>query len=314
MLRVVVAGGSGFLGRRLVRRLEGAGHAVTVLTRDASAADGRASGNARRLAWTLTPGESRDAWEREVSLATAVVNLAGAGVMDRAWSDARKQELVASRVDVTRALATAMARPTPGDRPHARVFVSASAIGYYGMRRDDAVMTEDSPPGADFLAGLCVAWEAAAAPLADAGIRVVHPRLGIVLGRDGGALATLARPFKLHVGGPIGSGDQWVSWIHEEDAAGALELALTSGLMHGAYNVVAPQPVTMAEEASTLASVLGTHARARVPAFALKTLLGSGRAEAILTGQRVSSARLARAGYAFAYETLRPALVNLLGP
>jgi hypothetical protein len=316
MLKVVVAGGSGFLGRQLVTSLVAKGHAVTVLARDPGAARSRLGGQAQFLGWSLAPGAVREAWEQAVRDATGVVNLAGAGVMDRAWTEARMRELVASRVDVTRALALAMAgsRATsrsPTDPP--RVLVSGSAIGIYGMRMDDAVMTEDSPPGADFLAELCVAWEAAATPARDADIRVVHPRMGIVLGKDGGALTKLASPFKLGVGGPVGSGEQWVSWIHERDAVHALELALTSGRMHGAYNVVAPRPVRMAEEAETLAKVLRTHARARVPAFALKALLGRGRADAILTGQRVSSDRLRQAGYSFAFEELLPALQELVG-
>jgi uncharacterized protein (TIGR01777 family) len=315
MLKVVVAGGSGFLGQRLVASLVQRGDAVTVLARDPDAARGKLGGRAQCLGWSLEPGAVREAWEREVRDATAVVNLAGAGVMDRRWTEARKRELTASRIDVTLALARTMAASSASQRSPTetpRVFVSASAIGFYGTRAGDAVMTEGSPPGADFLAELCVAWEAAATSARDAGIRVVHPRIGIVLGREGGALPELVRSFRLHAGGPIGSGEQWVSWIHEQDAVGALELALTSGSMHGAFNLVAPRPVTMAEEAETLAKVLHTHARVRVPAFVLTALLGEGRAEAILTGQRASSERLRQAGYVFAFEELLPALQDLL--
>jgi uncharacterized protein (TIGR01777 family) len=312
MSSVVIAGGTGFIGRSLVERLVAADHTVTVLARDAEAARRSFGGRARVLRWSLDPGPLREAWEREVTAATGVVNLAGAGVMDRAWTDARKRELYASRIDVTRALAIAMAKePARTDEP--RVLVSASAVGIYGARTDDVLQTEDSPPGGDFLAALCVAWEAAALPAREAGIRVVHPRLGIVLGRGGGALAAMSRAFKLHAGGPLGSGTQWVSWIHERDVVLALEMALGSELMCGAYNFVAPRPVTMEEEAELLAKALRTHARARVPAFVLRATLGAGRAETVLTGQRVSAARLAKSGHSFQFDELLPALTDLLG-
>jgi uncharacterized protein (TIGR01777 family) len=312
MSSVVVAGGTGFIGRSLVDRLATAGHPVTVLARDTEAARRSLGARARVLAWSLDAGPVRDAWEREVAAATGVVNLAGAGVMDKAWTEARKRELYASRIDVTGALAMAMAKePSRLEAP--RVFVSASAVGIYGPQTDDALQTEDSPPGSDFLAALCVEWEAAAAPAREGGVRVVHPRLGIVLGREGGALAKMSLAFKLHAGGPLGSGAQWVSWIHERDVVLALERALTSGSLNGAYNFVAPRPVTMEEEAELIAKVLNTHARARIPAFVLTATLGAGRAETVLTGQRVSAARLVEAGYPFLYEALLPALTDLLG-
>jgi len=308
MLKVVLAGGSGFVGRRLVRRLVARGDDVAVLAREPRAARATLAPGARVLRWSLDPGPERDAWEREVDAAGAVVNLAGAGIMDRPWTPARKRELVASRVDVTLALAGAMARRAS----EPRVLVSASAVGVYGMRSDDTVLTEDAPPGTDFLADLCVRWEEAADAARDAGIRVVHPRLGIVLGRDGGALAAMVRPFRLHAGGPLGPGNQWVSWVHERDVVGALELALDTVGLSGPCNLVAPRPVTMNEEAQALATALGTHARARVPAFALTALLGAERAAVILSGQRASAGRLLAAGYAFAFPEILPALRDLL--
>jgi len=311
-MKIVIAGGTGFVGKILVAKLADEGSEVTVLARDPAQAEKSFGGRARVVGWSLEPGRVRDAWERELAEATGVVNLAGAGVMDRAWTAERKRELVASRVDVTRALAQTLAR---GARPdEARVFVSASAVGIYGARLDDTVLKEESPAGDDFLAELCVAWEAAAAPAADAGVRVVHPRLGIVLGKDGGALAEMVRPFRFGVGGPIGSGTQWVSWIHERDVVGGLVHALTSFGMRGTYNFAAPRPVRMEEQADAIATVLGTRARARVPAFVLKTILGSERAEVVLRGQRVSSRKLEAAGYDFAFDELLPALEDILGP
>jgi len=306
--KVVIVGGTGFLGRTLVPSLTSRGALVVVLARDLARAEREVGGSARVLPWSLSPGATRRAWEGELGGA-AVVNLAGAGVMDAAWTRSRMDELRSSRIDVTLAIAEAMARTRAPDS----VLVSASAVGIYGMRDDDEIQTEDSPAASGFLARLCVDWEAAAEPARAAGVRVVHPRLGIVLGRNGGGLAEMARPFRLHAGGPIGSGKQWVSWVHERDVVEAIWLAIESRSMVGPYNFVAPSPVTMHEEAAIMAKVLHTHARARVPSFALKLVLGSGRAELVLSGQRASSARLASAGHVFAFPELEAALVDLLG-
>jgi uncharacterized protein (TIGR01777 family) len=192
-------------------------------------------------------------------------------------------------------------------------FVSASAVGYYGMRDDSDLLSEDAAAGDDFLATLCVDWEQAARAATLADVRVAHPRLGIVLGRGGGALAKLVRPFRMHAGGPLGSGKQWVSWIHLADVVRGILFAIDTPGLRGPVNFVAPHPVTMREEADTLAKVLGTHARLSVPAFALAAVLGHDRARAILTGQRASAHRLIAAGYTFAFTHLEPALEDLLG-
>jgi uncharacterized protein (TIGR01777 family) len=310
-MRIAICGATGFVGRSLVARLVARGDEVIVLSRDLGVAQRSFGHEVKALAWSLDRGTVRDAWEQAVREATAVVNLSGAGILDRPWTDARRKELCESRVDVTRALAVAMADGAPGTRASS-VLVSASAVGIYGMREDDATMTESSPPGSDFLADLCVRWEEAAGPARDAGIRVVHPRLGIVLGRGGGALREMVKPFKLHAGGPLGSGKQWISWVHERDVVQALELALTSPVLSGAYNLVAPNPVTMNEEAEAIATVLGTHALVRVPAFALRVILGAARAQVVLTGQRASASRLVAAGYPFAFPNIGLALRDLL--
>ncbi len=310
MQKVVIVGGTGFVGRSLVRALaSNAGYDVSLLTRDAGSALTLFPKGVRAIRWTLDKGEGRTAWEREVKAANVVVNLAGAGVMDEPWTAERKIELRASRVDVTRALAETLAKREPGAPP---TFVSASAIGIYGAGTDDAVVAEDSPAGSDFLAELCVAWEAAADPARNSGVRVVHPRLGIVLGQEGGALPLMARPFKLHLGGPVGDGRQWVSWVHETDVTRALEHAVSNAAMEGAYNVVAPKPVTMQALAEAIAGALGTHAKLRAPAFAVRAVLGEGRADAVLTGRRVSSQRLVRAGCSFAFPDVGAAVRDLL--
>jgi uncharacterized protein len=310
-MKVVVAGGTGFVGRSLVQSLARRGDTVFVLARDARRASVTLGKSMTVLSWTLEAGSVRDTWESAVKSADVIVNLAGAGIMDAAWSTSRKKELVASRVETTRALAATLATGTPETR-RGVTFVSASAVGYYGMREEEELLVEDAAAGEDFLARLCVDWEGAARDATLANVRVVHPRLGIVLGRDGGALSELARPFRMHIGGPIGSGKQWVSWIHLTDVVQAILFAIDTPSLRGPVNLVAPHPVTMREEADTLAKVLGTHARLAVPSFALAAVLGRERARAILTGQRVSPSRLIEAGYAFSFTHLGPALEDLL--
>jgi hypothetical protein len=308
MSKIVVTGGTGFIGQKLVRRWVSAGSTVTVLARDTRAAAARLGDSVRVAPWSI---EEPARWRAELEDAGGVVNLAGAGIMDARWTDARKRELTSSRVEVTRALAAAIADLPAGRRP--KVFVSASAVGIYGMRDDDVVVDEQTAPGDDFLAQLCVAWEAAADGAKQAGVRVVHPRLGIVLAADGGALAAMLPPFRLRAGGPIGSGRQWMSWIHWRDAVSACELLVSDDSLVGPYNVVSDNPVTMNELARSIANALHTHAALRVPAFTLSAILGPERARALLTGQRASARRLVGSGFHFAFPDLSPALVDLLG-
>jgi uncharacterized protein (TIGR01777 family) len=310
MTKTVVVGGTGFVGRALVAARVSRGDEVVVLGRAESFAGGPIEAPARFVRFSLDDRAVRERWTREVASADVVVNLAGAGIMDRPWTPARRRELALSRVDVTRAVAEAVASGGGGKAP---VLVSASAVGIYGMRRDDELCSEGSPSGHDFLARLCVDWEEATMPASVAGALVVLARFGIVLGNGGGALPEILRPFRMHVGGPIGDGTQWVSWIHVTDLVGALELLMTSAAVSGPVNLVAPAPVTAGEEAKTIARVLGTHAIAAVPAFVLRTILGRERAEVLLTGQRASAGRLLSLGYAFRFPELEPALRDLLG-
>ncbi len=307
MKKTVIAGGTGFLGRSIVRKLALRGDSVVVLARSPEAARATFGGAATPLLWSLEDPAARRRWEAELDGAS-VVNLAGAGVMDAAWTRERKEELRRSRVDVTSALAEGMARARdPG------AFVSASAVGYYGASTGDGWLREESPPGTDFLAEVCVEWEAAAEAARAKGVRVVHPRLGIVLGSEGGALKEMARPFKLHAGGPLGSGKQWVSWVHEQDVVLLVLRAIDDAAMSGAYNFVAPEPVTNRAVSEAIAHALHTHARLPAPAFAIKALLGSERATAILGGQRCSAERLMDAGYSFRFTDVGAAMQDLLG-
>ena len=288
-MRILLTGGTGFIGARLAAALEKRGDSVVVVSR-------RPSGGAS-VGW--------DAVESEVERADAVLHLAGEPVAGARWTPERLERIRSSRVDTTSRLARAIA--SASHRP--RVFVSASAIGVYGMRRDDVLCDEETPPGDDVLARVCVAWEAAAEPAKAAGARLVHPRIGVVLG-PGGALAKMAGAFRWFVGGPVGDGTQWVSWIHVEDAVRAVLFLVDTETLSGVVNLVAPAPVTMNDLARALGRSLGRPSAMRVPAFALRLALGEGVAELLLTGQRVAPRRLVEAGFPFAFRSLDEALAD----
>jgi hypothetical protein len=235
----------------------------------------------------------------------AVVHLAGEPIAQR-WTAAAKQRIRESRVEATRRLVAQLAKLERAPR----VLVAASAIGIYGSRGDE-VLTEASAPGSDFLAEICVAWEQAAREAAALGIRVVSVRFGIVLGREGGALARMLPPFRLGVGGRLGSGRQWMSWIHLEDALGLLEFALGRDALAGPLNATAPNPVVNAEFTRRLAAALHRPAFTPAPAFALKLMFGE-MAGMLLNGQRVEPRAALAAGYTFRYPELAPALNQLL--
>jgi uncharacterized protein (TIGR01777 family) len=294
-VRVVLTGGTGFVGTALVRRLSSRGDDVVVLSRHAGP---------RTVAWT--PGQRGD-WERALRGTDAVINLAGAGLFDQRWTDARMKEIRRSRIELTRTLAQAMADGCPE-----AALISASAVGLYGMRKDDAVLDETDAHGNDVLASICVAWEAAADPARERGLRVAHPRFGIVLGRGGGALETMLPAFRAFVGGPIGDGRQWVSWVHLHDAAAALLFLVDQPSCSGPFNVTAPHPVTMNQLARAIGRAMHRPTLFRVPGAALKLVMGEGRADALLTGQRATPAALERAGFSFRYPAIDGALSEIL--
>ena len=281
-LNVWVTGSHGFIGSALVRTLQARGDTVTAVGRD---------GEQLQL----------DGLER----ADAVVHLAGAGIGDKKWTEERKQLLVDSRVGPTGQLAAALAALPTDHRP--AVLVSGSAIGYYG-NRGDQLLTEDSSGGDGFVADLCQRWEAATAPAEDAGVRVVRVRSGLVMG-PGGLLKPLLLPFKLGLGGPIGSGKQWFSWVALGDEVGAILHAIDNPDLRGPLNATAPNPVTYGEFAKTLGAVLHRPAFIPTPTFAVAARLGKeGAREMTLSSQRVVPAKLQSSGYEFMFTELRAAL------
>jgi len=286
-MRVLVSGATGFLGSQLVPGLRARGHEVHSVGRHGADHD-----------WSLA------SLERGVAWCEGIVSLAGEPILGRRWNPAVKQQLWSSRFETTRALAQSAARHGT------RVFVGASAIGFYGAHGDEE-LDEGARQGSDFVAQLCGDWEAALEPAATAGVRCVSPRIGVVLGRGGGVLGRLMPIFKLGLGGPVGNGRQWFSWIHIDDLLALLAWMLESESARGIYNATAPGPVTSAEFARTLGRVLHRPAFLPVPALALRLRFGEG-ASVMLTGQRVLPARALASGFRFAHAALEPALTDLL--
>ncbi len=297
-LTVAVSGSSGLIGSALLERLRQDGHTVVPMVRR-PAKDGEIHYDPRN--GVLDP-------ESLVGV-DAVVHLAGAGIGDRRWTDRYRREILESRTLSTSLIAEAMA--SVANRGGPRVLLSGSAIGFYGATGDEE-LNERSAAGDGFLADVCRAWEASTSPAEDAGVRVVHLRTGIVLSPRGGALKKLLPLFRFGLGGRMGSGRQWQSWISLDDEVGAIVFLLTADIS-GAVNLTAPAPVTNAEFTKVLASTLSRPALVPVPSFGPKLLLGGELADALLfTGQRVLPERLTDAGYSFEHPTLSEALGTLL--
>ncbi len=295
-MRVAVTGASGVIGSALAPFLTGRGHEVLRLVRRARKAKDEARWDPETGAIDAAAFEGVD----------AVVHLAGESIAEGRWTDAKKARLRSSRVGPTRLLAAALA----GLKRKPKVLVSASAVGYYG-NRGDAWLTENESPADDFLGRLSVEWEAAAAPAAQAGIRVVHPRIGIVLSASGGALARMLLPFRLGLGGVVGAGSQYFSWIAIDDLVRAFLHAIERADLAGAFNAAAPSPVTNAELTKTLGRVLGRPTIMPVPAFALRLALGE-MADAVLASTRLRPERLLAAGFSFRFPDLEGALRHVL--
>ena len=294
---ITISGATGMIGSALVTRLREGGHGVRRLVRSARDAQ---PGDVR---WDPA-SETLDA--RVLEGSDAIVHLAGAPIARR-WTTEHKREIRESRLRGTELIARAVAAMEV--KP--RVVLSGSAVGYYGDRGDE-LLDESSAPGNDFLGTLAREWEGAAAPIADAGVRLVLLRTGIVLAPDGGALEKLLLPFKLGVGGPIGGGRQWMSWISLDDHLGAMEHALFTDTLVGPVNLVAPNPVTNATFATTLGRVLKRPALLPLPGFALELVYGEMAHATLLAGQRALPKALMASGFEFQHPTLEQALRTVL--
>lgn len=303
-MRIAITGATGFVGRELTARLLGAGHTVVALTRDPERAASVLPARCRPVAWDPEAGAiAADVFHG----VDAVVNLAGAGVADGRWTAKRRALIRGSRVHATRFLVATLAGLPAERRP--RALLSASAVGYYGDT-GDALVSESSPPGGDFLAEVCQAWEREALAAEALGVRTVVFRIGVVLDRGGGALARMLPVFRSGLGGRIGPGKQWMSWIHRGDLVELVLFALAHQDLRGALDAVAPEPVTNAEFTSTLARCLGRPAMVPVPAAALRLALGE-MADVLLTGQRVRPDVAVRLGFEFRHPDLRSALADI---
>ncbi len=300
MPRVLVAGGSGFIGRALVAALTARGDRVTVLTRGKTEPE---QGGVSRLHWDPSPVASATFSESY----DAVLNLSGEPAVGVRYSERVKAAILSSRVESTNWLVRAIehAREKP------RVFVCASGTGYYGSTLSSAHLDESAPAGNDFLALVCVAWESSAQAAEKFGVRVVRARIAPVLSEQGGALETMLRPFQWFVGGPIGSGKQGFPWIHLDDQIAALLRACDDGALSGAVNFCAPEPISNAELSGIIGELLGRPAFFKAPGFALKALFGEG-AEPLLGGQFAVPRALERAGFVFRYADVRSALTAIL--
>lgn len=304
-MKILIAGGTGFLGRALASALAPDGHDVVVLTRrstGSSRADrGPAAASQRPVAWD--PNGGLGPWAAEIDGAGAVVNLAGEPIAGRRWTAAQKQRILDSRVHATRSLVAAI-RGAAAAPP---VFISGSAVGYYGPLGDEPA-TEDARAGSDFLAHVCERWEQEAMRAASDRTRVVCLRTGIVLEKDGGALPQMLPPFRFGAGGPVGSGRQYWPWIHRDDWIALVRWTMATPAAVGAFNATAPHPVTNAEFARALGRAMHRPALLPAPGIALRLLLGEMADALLLSGQNAVPAKATRAGFVFRYANVDDAL------
>lgn len=296
-MRVIITGGTGLIGSALARSLSSDGHEVIVLTRNPRPLP-HLPPSIQQVKWDAT---SAAGWEDLADGAEAIVNLAGEGLADGRWSEERKKRIYASRINAGKAVVEAVTAATT--KP--KVVIQSSAVGIYGPRQDE-VITEDSDPGSDFLAQLCFDWEASTEPVESLGVRRAIIRSGIVLSNEGGAWPRIVLPFKLFVGGPIGSGKQYWPWLHLDDEIGAIRFLLEQEATSGVFNLCTPTPLTNQEFAQKLGEVMGRPAFFPVPSFVLQTLFGE-MATVLLDGQRAIPQRLQESGYAFKYATAEAA-------
>lgn len=305
-MRIAITGGTGFVGTRLVQKLSDVGHQIIVFTRNQQRGERvfpkRAFPQVEIVGYDPM---QRGSWQEKVATSEAVVNLAGAGIADEPWTPQRKQEILDSRIKTTQYIVEAIQKATTPPK----VLVNASAVGYYGTS-ETATFDENSNAGDDFLASVCQKWEAAAKEVQTTNTRLVILRFGIVLG-SGGALGKMLTPFRLFAGGPLGTGQQWFSWIHIDDLVNLIQRAIESADYQGIYNATAPNPVRMSEFCENLGEVMNRPSWLPVPEFALKLLLGEA-AQAVLEGQKVLPKRTQEQDFRYQYPTVKPALADIV--
>jgi uncharacterized protein (TIGR01777 family) len=300
-----MTGGSGFVGRKLCAELVGRGDHVTVLTRNVEQAKKHLPLAVRVAAWTP---EKLGAWAEEIDVVDAVIHLAGESIVGT-WTENKKRDIEESRVQATATLVEAIAET----KHKPEVLVSASAIGFYGPQAPEVELDESAAPGVGFLADVVKEWEGEAKKAEELGVRTVQMRIGVVLGEGGGALEQMIKPFKFFMGGPLGDGNQVISWVHRDDVVGLFLLALDDKALRGPINVVSPNAVDSRELATAIGTVLNRPSWFRTPTSALKLALGEA-AEIVTTGQRVFPRRAVDAGYEFHHARLLPALESILSP
>lgn len=296
---ILLTGGSGFIGQQLVPTLLSAGHTITVFTRNPK----KTSAIFQQQVTTIDNLEGLSADDHF----DAVINLAGEGIGDRRWTDSVKQQLRDSRLLTTASLVEYFKRAN--QKP--AVFISGSAIGVYGLHGDEK-LDEQASGDDSFSSKLCRDWEAQAAEAEALGIRCCYLRTGVVLGKNGGALSKMLPPFKMALGGPMGSGQQWMSWVHMDDLANAIVYALETPSINGPINGTAPNPVTNKAFSKALGAALNRPALIPMPAFVLKLMMGEMAEELLLSGQRVVPAKLTRSGFEFKYPQLDDALRDII--
>jgi len=301
---VIISGATGFIGQSLALNLAESGHEVIALTRDPQKAAAGFGSRTRPVRWD---GRSSDGWLELASGALALINLAGENIGAGRWTDRKKQEILRSRIEAGRAFMDAIGK----SRVRPKTLIQASAIGFYGARNDEE-LDESSSTGRGFLAGMVREWEESTAAASSFGVRRVVIRSGLVLDGDGGVLPRFLRQFKLLVGGPLGSGKQWMSWIHRRDEVAAIRFLLEREDLAGVFNLTAPGPLTMKGFARTLGGVIRRPAWLPVPAFLLRLLFGQMAEETILSGQRVLPQALLKAGFRFSYPDLEGSLLEIL--
>lgn len=301
-MRIIITGGTGLIGKALAASLYRDNHEVILLSRSAQRPKGLAAG----ISVVQWDGRSAAGWGEMVNGDTAIVNLAGTNIAEGRWSEARKREIISSRVDAGKAVVQAVQQAAT--KP--KVVIQSSAVGYYGPCGNETV-TEAGPSGSDFLAEVCRQWEASTAAVEALGVRRVVIRTGVVLSPKGGALPRMTLPFRFFAGGKLGSGRQYFPWIHLDDEIGAIRFLLEQPTAAGVFNLAAPQPVTNAEFTQAIGKAMGRPALFPVPAFALRTLFGE-MSTVLLDGQRAVPQRLQQLGYRFRFADPVAALKDLL--